>query len=212
MQAFRFLIKQGVDTTAELDSTRLAYHWDRLGFVMCWQPQGHLILLCFDLPDSLEQQICHGLGGGETVQHGHGPFSLHPTLLMHVVQSFDRAVWSWRDVVRQIEKSRAMGSSVSTHNFVHMHETARHVLHCSEMLTTALSVLESMTREVGACNVETCGSKLSAVVRDLDFCHSLLTSLLHRSSVLEKRLQNEINLVGQQAVPYRWRSYLTNLP
>ncbi|KAK3073439.1 hypothetical protein LTR53_005017 [Teratosphaeriaceae sp. CCFEE 6253] len=194
-QAFRFLIKQRVTPNAPLVPTQLAYRWDRLGFVTCWQPHGNLAVLCFDTPAALKQDLRDRLAGSEPLTQGHGAFALHPMLLMSVVRSFDTAVWSWRDVVRKIEETRDARKAVSMHSFADMHETACHVIHCSDMLTTAQSVMESISDDIRDYATRGLGSPdPEAILREVDFSRSLLTSLLHRSHALEKRLQNEINL------------------
>jgi hypothetical protein len=77
-----------------------------------------------------------------------------------------------------------------------MHEIARHLIHNTEMLTTALSVVEGMMKE---CDLTCSGSSdqaSSACLRELHFVSSLMKALLHRSSALEKRMENEIALVS----------------
>jgi hypothetical protein len=77
-----------------------------------------------------------------------------------------------------------------------MHEIARHLIHGTEMLTTALSVVECMMNE---CEVTGSGSDSqasSACRRELHFVMSVMKALLHRSSALEKRMENEIALVS----------------
>ncbi|KAK5738257.1 hypothetical protein LTR17_006134 [Elasticomyces elasticus] len=51
-----------------------------------------------------------------------------------------------------------------------------------------------MSKDFGESTTQTSLPNAIAVKKDIDFCGSLLTSLLHRSQSLEKRLQNEINL------------------
>ncbi|KAK3111934.1 hypothetical protein LTR53_012310 [Teratosphaeriaceae sp. CCFEE 6253] len=194
-QAFRFLIKQCVTPNAPLVPTQLAYRWDILDFVTCWQPHGHLAVLCFDAPAALRQDLRDRLAGSEPLNPNHGAFALHPMLLMSVVRSFDTAVWSWRDVVRKIKETRGARKAVSMHSFADMHETACHVIHCSEMLAAAQSVMNSISDDIRDHATRSPGSPdHAAISRDLDFSRSLLTSLLHRSHALEKRLQNEIKL------------------
>jgi hypothetical protein len=115
--------------------------------VSCWRPQSGLVLLCFDLPAYLQQKISEDLLNDEIAQYGRGHLSLHPMLLIHIVESFDRAVWSWRDVVRELEKTRPDYNVVKKRSFEHMHETARHVIHSSEMLATAITVTEAVSRK-----------------------------------------------------------------
>jgi hypothetical protein len=157
-------------------------------------------MLCFDVPADLQESIGKELLAGDLTQYGQGPFSLHAMLMLRVVENFDKAVWSWRDVVRDLEKTRASDDGLEKRSFEHMHETARHVIHCSEMLETAISVAESIAKEVRGS--PSCQNDLaySTIVKDLELSISLLTSLRNRSQALEKRLENEINLASQVLV------------
>jgi hypothetical protein len=153
-------------------------------------------MLCFDVPADLEEKIGEMLLAGDIAKYGQGPFSLHAVLVIPIVESFDRAVWSWRDVVRDLEKTRDSADASEKRSFEHMHETARHVVHCSEMLETAISVTESIAKEVSAYSPHLCDLDCSTIVKDLDFSISLLTGLRNRSQALEKRLENEISLAS----------------
>ncbi|KAK0301614.1 hypothetical protein LTR82_018213 [Friedmanniomyces endolithicus] len=150
--------------------------------------------LAYDLPETLRQNISQSLIDNTVERYGNGAFSLHPFILLHIVVCFDKAVWLWRDVVRDIETGRKADGSVYTDSFEHMHETARHVIHSSETLATALSVVQSISKDIVAHSLPSSDFDTAAVLRETDFCHSLLTSLLHRSQALEKRLANEIAL------------------
>lgn len=126
-------------------------------------------------------------------------------LLMHIAESFDRAVWSWRDVVRELEKTRPDKDLPAKRSFEHMHEAARHVIHSSEILATAISVTEAVTRKARLNQPQehehdpTCAK----ILDDLEFCTSLLTSFRNRSQALEKRVDNEINLVSRREMAPR---------
>jgi hypothetical protein len=154
-------------------------------------------MLCFDVPVHFQEKIGEALLAGDVAQHGEGPFSLHAMLMLRIVESFDKAVWSWRDVVRDLEKTRAIDDALEKRSFEHMHETARHVIHCSEMLETAISVAESAAKEVRGSRLYQHDLACSAIAKDLELSVSLLTSLRNRSQALEKRLENEINLASR---------------
>jgi hypothetical protein len=154
-------------------------------------------MLCFDVPADLQAKIGEALLAGDAMHYGQGPFSLHAMLMLRIVESFDRAVWSWRDVVRDLEKTRTSDDALEKRSFEHMHETARHVIHCSEMLETAISVAESAAKEVRGSLSRGGDLACSTIVKDLELSVSLLTSLRNRSQALQKRLDNEINLVSQ---------------
>lgn len=111
-----------------------------------------------------------------------------------IVDEFDRAVWSWRHPVRAIEARRA-SISAPPDSYESMHEVARHTLHSSEMLRTAIVVVESMLEESGPSSASSDSVTAAKAQRNLKFHVSRLRSLLRRSQALEARLRNEINLV-----------------
>jgi len=98
--------------------------------------------------------------------------------------------------VRELETSRLHRRFATTRDFDHMHEIARHLIHSTEMLTTALSVIDCMINECEIVGSGLDGQALSACQRELHFVSSLMKALLHRSGALEKRMENEIALVS----------------
>jgi hypothetical protein len=189
---FRLLVKHQA-SSARTSLPSLGYRWEKLGFVSFWRPQGGLVLLCFDLPAYLQQKISEDLLNDEIAQYGRGPLSLHPMLLIRIVESFDR------DVVKELKKTRPDYNVVAKRSFEHMHETARHIIHSSEMLATAISVTEAVIKEVRVFAEHEHEHDLACakVLNDLEFCLSLLTCFSNRSQALEKRPDNEINLASQ---------------
>jgi hypothetical protein len=77
-----------------------------------------------------------------------------------------------------------------------MHEMSRHLIHSTEMLNTALSVVECMTKECNAARNAVDDLTTTACLRDLESSCSLMRALLNRSAALEKRMENEIALVS----------------
>jgi hypothetical protein len=96
--------------------------------------------------------------------------------------------------VRAIETRRESTHSPPS-SYESMHELARHTLHSSEILRTAIVVVESMLEESGTSSPSSDSVTVEKAQRDLKFHLLRLRSLLHRSQALEARLQNEINLV-----------------
>lgn len=87
-------------------------------------------------------------------------------------------------------------------DFDQMHEIARHLIHSTETLSTALSVVDSMVEEHESGRSNVGGGTSSACIRELDFTMSIMKSLLHRSNALEKRMSNEIALVSSSSTAY----------
>jgi len=98
--------------------------------------------------------------------------------------------------VRELETSRLHREFATARDFDHMHEIARHLIHGTEMLTTALSVVDCMMEECDLIGSGSNDQASSACLRELRFVSSLMKALLHRSSALEKRMENEIALVS----------------
>jgi hypothetical protein len=90
-------------------------------------------------------------------------------------------------------------------DYIELHETARHTLHSSETLAMALETLHSMMQEQEDFSNRTLpGHPSSAVLfgntrRSFQLQSTLLKSIHLRSQGLEKRIRNEINLVGHLA-------------
>jgi hypothetical protein len=153
-------------------------------------------VLCLDIGDDARAYIREQIFAGKpSVLRAH-PLSVHVLLLGYILESFDCAVWLWRDVLREFETSRLHRRFATTRDFDHMHEIARHLIHNTEMLTTALSVVECMMNECEVAGAGSDNEASSACRRELHFVSSLMKALLHRSSALEKRMENEIALVS----------------
>jgi hypothetical protein len=172
------------------------YSWERLGFATFHPSAESFTLLCLDIGNDAQTHIRGQILAGKlSVLQAH-PLSIHVLVLGYILESFNRAVWSWRDVVRELETSRLHRKSATARDFDHMHEIARHLIHSTEMLTTALSVVDCMINECEIVGSGSDGQALSACLRELHFASSLMKALLHRSGALEKRTENEITLVS----------------
>jgi hypothetical protein len=197
--AFRFLVKHSVNVPpqkASPASSALTYRWEKLGFVTRHPSPKSFTVFCFDIEDDAQAHIRRQiLESNFAVLEAH-PLSIHNLVLKYILESFDRAVWSWRDVVRDFETSRSHCGPEAARDFDHMHEIARHLIHSTEMLTTALSVVESMAKECDFVRNGAGDQATFACRRELEFVCPLIKALLHRSSALEKRMENEIALVS----------------
>lgn len=181
---------------------KVSYQWHELGFFTQWRPSTGMVVLCFDLPSSLQDTIRKALLESSTPIPLSHPFALHAILLEHIVNLYNRALWEWRDYVRKLEKHRATLENPNP-DYEGMHEIARHIVHSSEMLDTAMTVVNSMLSELTIFTTEN-GLLSKQAERDARqtakaFRHhiTVLRCLHKRSQALEKRLQNEINLVCQ---------------
>lgn len=86
---------------------------------------------------------------------------------------------------------------------------ARHLIHSSETIDTALSVVNTITQEIESGRRGVSGRDSSTCLRELDFITSVIKSLLHRSNALKKRMNNEIALVSSNMDPFSLRKVTT---
>lgn len=104
---FRFLIKQPADLPNRavfgVQNIGASYMWHRLGFFTSWTPSNTLVVLCFDLPLILKDSLSTLLNSANRLGSD-DPFSFHAILIEELTVMYDRAVWSWRDLVRDLEK------------------------------------------------------------------------------------------------------------
>jgi len=172
-----------------------SYRWQKLGFITFHTSPTSFVLLCFDIGRDMQLQISQRLAESRLLASGLHIFSIHTVILLCVSDAIDRSVWAWRDAVRSLEKTRGRSEHRTQGNFDHMHEIARHLIHCSETLSTALSVVDSMIKECSSSRVIIGEQSSYECLREMEFIASLMRNLLHRSNALEKRMQNEIALV-----------------
>lgn len=197
--SLRFLSKHASSFEPRRDSrgSDIRYKWDKLGFSTQWRPiKKSTVLLCFDIPDRLKHQIVQALLESTGTSFAATPFAFAGFLLPFIVANFDRAVWSCRDLIRDLEQDRPEVLNPKL-QYVRMHEIARHATHSTEMLGTSLTVLDAIVAELQQYSQLTnSGEDSRAVERDLRFHRSTMRCLQLRSLALEDRLRNEINLVG----------------
>jgi hypothetical protein len=197
--AFCFLVKHSVNVPpqkASSASSALTYYWEKLDFVTFHPSSKSFTILCFGIEDDAQTHIRRQILESNFAALEAHPLSIHNLVLKYILESFDRAVWSWRDVVRKLEMSRSHRGPEAARDFDHMHEIARHLIHSTEMLTTALSVVESIAKECDFVRNKAGDQATFACRRELEFVCSLIRALLNRSSALEKRMENEIALVS----------------
>lgn len=105
----RLLVKQPMNTvqySSKADDINSSYIWHRLGVFIKWTPFNKAVVLCFGLPPSLQQSL-----QDLSQINLEDPFSFYTIFLEKVLALYDAAIWSWRDLVRELEK---VDSSVST--------------------------------------------------------------------------------------------------
>lgn len=201
---FRFLIKQ---TKRENPSTDPSYVWDKIGFFTNWLSADQQVILCFDLPSTLQSRLQSTLPSNSENFSLNDPYSLHATIVEEVSATFNNSVWSLRDLVRMVEKNRLPTLSPKP-DYPYLHELARHIIHSTETLNVAIETVDGMIgQHEQFCKDRLLGSTLQTVFsnqtrQDLNFQCKLFKTLKSRSQALGDRLQNEINLAFNTVAQY----------
>ncbi|PSN59118.1 hypothetical protein BS50DRAFT_580197 [Corynespora cassiicola Philippines] len=86
-----------------------------------------------------------------------------------------------------------------------LHETARHAIHSFETLKVTVQTLEALQQQVKNVSSNRQDNEKQAnaphqIWTQVDFQVRMLRNLLHRSQSNKERLQNEISLVGANAL------------
>lgn len=183
--AFQFLIKHNKSSVDPSKCASKSYEWEKLLFITRWNSAHSSTVICLGATPDIRHRMYHALRNEITAGEIDSAQRLISVIVGRVVEEFDRAVWSWRHPIRELEASR-FDLRKATMKYESMHELARHTMHCSEMLLTAISVVESMLQDAAFPTGDV----------DISFYLSILRALSNRSRALESRLQNEISLVS----------------
>ncbi|KAF8850701.1 hypothetical protein BDZ45DRAFT_186193 [Acephala macrosclerotiorum] len=190
-------IKEPIKPASALNNASnvcLPYVWHRMGFYTMWTPSKSFVVLCFGLPPSLQHSLSN-LG----LLNLDDPFSFHTLLIEKIAALYDAALWSWRDLIRDLEKNRTPPQDPQP-NYIMMHELARHTIHSSETLAMAIETIASLIQEHEIFFEENASLPLSSIIlskqtrRGFRSQVTLLKCLQLRSKALEERLRNETNL------------------
>ena len=186
------------------------YVWYEMGFFGHWGQQGKLVLLCLNTPLLLRDYL------HRAVMSPASPITidihwLSSLVLSQIVHLYDHSVWTLRNVIRKIEEVSAFMQSsagIDTNasnqsrnkdmldqpNFPFLHDVARHVIHSTETLDVAINTLSNMAEMISLADFAISNTS-QRIQQDLAFHKQVLRNLHARSSALDARLRNEINLV-----------------
>jgi hypothetical protein len=175
------------------------YGWYKINVFVQWlsSPQQTRVVI-FDAPKALESQMPALLDrfGCEAMAD---PFWIYPILFEQIVQLQDTTVWTARNWIRTLEKSRGASSNVHT-DFSGLHDVSRHVIHVTEMLDLCLGVVKHTRQRhrvylSGAEGVQPTQMNASKMINgQLQFFETMLENLGYRSLSNKERLNNEIQL------------------
>ncbi|KAH6686341.1 hypothetical protein F5X68DRAFT_208813 [Plectosphaerella plurivora] len=174
------------------------YHWLKFNILIHWNPATNRTnILLFDLAAELHTKVVASLKTAALNQTARttDPFWPYPSLVEHLIDRQDQAVWALRTLVRMIEKTRQVSPDMSSHVFTRMHDLARHAVHISETLEVGIDSIAALVDRHGAFITERHpGSPASSIHDRLLAFQNLLLSLRRRSDSNHQRLQNEIQL------------------
>ncbi|KAM3418041.1 hypothetical protein BST61_g6250 [Cercospora zeina] len=197
VSVFRFVVKYVTATKATPAgrTTSVRYDWHIMTFVVSKKASNAVVLLCFDTPTELRKQLSASVKDSSAEDFAEHPFHLHAFVLQAVVELYDHALWQFRDLVRALEHGRPTIDDPDP-DYVAIDELARHVLHSSEVLSTALNVVGNMIDELG--RYSSIHPPRGATANDpgsvIRHQRSMLQFMHNRALALESRLKNEISL------------------
>ena len=189
---------------------------------------GPVVVFCFDVPPTFLDSVVASVRAIGNLGSSTQSQSLQNAITKEVVDMYDRSIWTLRDAVRDIEtvsprghlcgpslslrsygKQRRLHTEHQETDFSHLHDLARHATHVSEILEVAVSTVTAL-REQGLAHSGVSqpqgGTSTASTYEENLGVESLLLlqvlrNLLHRAHSVEKRLQNENNLVESKSHP-----------
>jgi len=192
------------------------YHWLYLAFFTLSIEGGAQILLCFDDAQGewMEKAVAEDPPRPAAHELAGCPHVLLPRIVEAVARVYDKALWGFRDPIRQVEKARkdpvtagkdrrggtTLGRDVDeiTKEYSVMHELFRHLAHIRETLEAANNTMAAILSSVdgdadGPCE----GPWDEEAYRRPDSCirfwAMFLSNLELRANSFKERLENEIS-------------------
>ncbi|KAI9774479.1 MAG: hypothetical protein M1839_001712 [Geoglossum umbratile] len=138
---FRFLVKQPFTNGATA-----SYEWYIMSFATKWLPSNQNVALCFDAPPILQNRLRASLASSQESPGFPDPYSLHRVIIEEILAIYDIAVWSLRDLTRAVERRRTE-ILPEQYDYPYLHEIARHIIHSSEVLETAIDTMDSIIQQ-----------------------------------------------------------------
>jgi len=173
---------------------KLEYTWQQLALFVKWRATDNSnLVLTLDAGQDIQKELDRRL---QSIDE-RDPYSWQVVFVEEVIKLYDKSVWSLRDLVRKVEKTR--GSHCNLNEISHLHEISRHLGHSHETLDIAINIIKSISSEHEAFWNERkrYGDKQGP---DKQVQHRLsslsldLSNITRRSVSLKERLQYEINL------------------
>lgn len=122
-------------------------NWYWPSFLTTWNTTGNALLFGIDVPEGMQQANLRSLEHAKVQGLQAHPLAFHSPVLDHIISDYDNAIWRLRDFIRLTEKTRPTIEKPGP-NYVGKQELARHVMHCTEVSSTALTVIDTLLEEV----------------------------------------------------------------
>lgn len=125
-----------------------AYTCKKPWFIVRWHSPTSWTVLCFGLNPDMKHRFSRALVDDNSPFDASSALSLQASKVGHILDEFDRALWIWRHPVRAIE-TRCESTHSPPDSYESMYELARHTIHSSEMLRTAIAWWRACSRSLG---------------------------------------------------------------
>ncbi|OAG42370.1 hypothetical protein AYO21_03538 [Fonsecaea monophora] len=201
---FQFLIKQLRGGANALQQV-YAYDWYEMGFFTYTLSTGASVAFCIDTPPVFQDGLLEALNSQESHHPpNEGMGFLQSAIVAEVSRLYDVSVWTLRDQIREIEKTRSAARYVdSVLDFAQLHDLARHTIHTCEVLAVAVDTLNALLGDYRSGSGTVCDCRRGTTGRlakpdcphnEMRFWLGLLQNFGRRATSLNERLSNEINL------------------
>ena len=83
---------------------RHEYEWYEMGFFTTWISQNSHSIFCFDMPQSSLADLTKAVSSSSSrALDSASIYALHVNIIDEILKLFDTAVWSLRDIIREVE-------------------------------------------------------------------------------------------------------------
>lgn len=183
------------------------YKWLYLNFYTRWiRATNQTILFSFDTVSLLRQddKLDQLAVSGVDAHLLHDPFATYLGIINEVVSLQDDAVWAVNKPVRQYEKANISSDGRPHHDFRHLHDIGRHVIHVVESLGLSIKTIHHMMKhhEEIAAALAINGNQIRRVRQRLLSQEYLLDGVRYRCNATKERLAEEVRLTFNMIAQY----------
>ncbi|KAJ5096030.1 hypothetical protein NUU61_005386 [Penicillium alfredii] len=190
------------------------YEWNYMGFCTLWRSphtksqaesaDETVLLLCFDLDTAGRNRLRCILDSANLTGWREDPFWVLQSVLTFVMNRFEEDLWTFRDPVRFIEKTRGNGEVGASADegddafhdlrkrYAQLHELSRHVIHISETMDASTNAMEAIVRDHTRWLSSMPSIASEQVIKALLFRENIISNLNFRAKAFVDRMNNEI--------------------